>query len=116
MSELPADAADSSGGRYAAATDKEEFLTALASLRQQINNLDAEVIQLLGRRMAVAEKIGQYKKENDITILQTNRLNEILERSKRQGEQVGLTPDFIERYMEAVHLESVLRQEKVMKG
>jgi chorismate mutase len=66
--------------------------------------------------MAVAEKIGQYKKDNDITILQTGRLNEILERSKRQGTQVGLTEDFIEKYLEAVHLESVMRQEKVMKG
>jgi chorismate mutase len=97
-------------------TDKEEFVNALAGLREQINNLDAEVMQLLGRRMAVAEKIGQYKKENDITILQTARLNEILERSKRQGAQVGLTEEFVERYMEAVHLESVMRQEKVMKG
>jgi chorismate mutase len=97
-------------------TDKAEFVNALAGLREQINNLDAEVMQLLGRRMAVSEKIGQYKKDNDITILQTARLNEILERSKRQGAQVGLTEEFVERYMEAVHLESVMRQEKVMKG
>ncbi len=97
-------------------TDKAEFLTALAGLREQINNLDAEVMQLLGRRMAVAEKIGQYKKDNDITILQTARLNEIMERSKRQGAQVGLTEGFVEKYMEAVHLESVMRQERVMNG
>ncbi|WP_206680725.1 chorismate mutase [Hymenobacter polaris] len=97
-------------------TDKEEYLNALAGLRQQINNLDAEIIQLLGRRMSVSEKIGQYKKENDITVLQTARLNEILDRAKRQGSQVGLSEDFVERYMEAVHLESVQRQEKVMQG
>ena len=97
-------------------TDKEEFLNALAGLREQINNIDAEVMQLLGRRMAVAEKIGQYKKDNDITILQTSRLNEILDRSKRQGAQLGLTEGFVERYLEAVHLESVLRQERVMQG
>ncbi|WP_311136653.1 chorismate mutase [Hymenobacter cellulosilyticus] len=97
-------------------TNQREFLTALSSLREQINQLDAEIIQLLGRRMAVAEKIGVYKKENDITILQTSRWNEVLERAQRQGSSVGLTPEFIEQYFAAVHLESINHQNKVMEG
>lgn len=97
-------------------TDQREFLTALASFREQINQLDAEIMQLLGRRMAVAEKIGQYKKENDITILQTSRWNEVLERAQRQGTAVGLTHEFVEQYLAAVHLESITRQNKVMEG
>ena len=91
-------------------------LSALTGLREQINQLDAEVMQLLGRRMAVAEKIGQYKRDNDITILQTNRWNEVLERSQRQGHTLGLTPEFVQRYLEAVHLESINRQNKVMNS
>ncbi|WP_262490409.1 bifunctional 3-deoxy-7-phosphoheptulonate synthase/chorismate mutase type II [Hymenobacter lapidarius] len=97
-------------------TNEREFLTALASFREQINQLDAEVMQLLGRRMAVAEKIGQYKKENDITILQTARWNEVLERAIRQGQSVGLSTDFVEQYLAAVHLESIGHQNKVMEG
>jgi chorismate mutase len=97
-------------------TDKREFLTALASFREQINHLDAEIMQLLGRRMAVAEKIGQYKKENDITILQTSRWNEVLERALRQGQSVGLTPEFIEQYLAAVHLESINHQTRIMES
>jgi len=97
-------------------TDKAEFLTALAGLRQQINNLDAELLQILGRRMAVAEQIGQYKKDNDITILQTGRWNEVLARAQRQGAALGLTEEFVQRYLEAVHLESIQRQERVMRG
>ena len=97
-------------------TDQREFLTALASLREQINQLDAEIMQLLGRRMAVAEKIGLYKKENDITILQTSRWNEVLERAQRQGATLGLTHDFVEQYLAAVHLESIARQNRVMEG
>ena len=96
-------------------TDRQEYLTALASMREQINQLDAEMMQLLGRRMAVAEKIGQYKKENDITILQTSRWNEVLERSQRQGAQVGLTPEFVAQLLAAVHLESIGRQSRVME-
>lgn len=95
-------------------TDQREFLTALASFREQINQLDAEIMQLLGRRMGVAEKIGQYKKDNDITILQTSRWNEVLERALRQGQAVGLTSDFVEQYLAAVHLESINRQGRVM--
>ena len=96
-------------------TDKREYLTALSSLREQINQLDAEMMQLLGRRMAVAGKIGQYKKENDITILQTARWNEVLERSQRQGAQLGLTAEFVEQLLAAVHLESIGRQNRVME-
>ena len=73
-------------------------------------------MQLLGRRMGVAEKIGVYKKENDITILQTHRWNEVLERAQRQGASVGLTHEFVEQYLAAVHLESINRQNKVMEG
>lgn len=94
-------------------TDK-EFNTALEKLRNQINGIDDEILLLLGNRMKIAEKIGQYKKENNITILQTNRWNEILERAIRAGEKLGLSKEFILKYFDAVHLESINRQNKVM--
>ncbi|MFY8004816.1 MAG: chorismate mutase, partial [Chitinophagaceae bacterium] len=50
----------------------EEYHAALEKLRQQINHLDDELMQILSQRIKVAEKIGQYKKDNNITILQTN--------------------------------------------
>jgi chorismate mutase (EC 5.4.99.5) len=59
----------------------EEVHAALEKLRQQINHLDDELMQLLSTRMKLSEKIGEYKKNNNITILQTNRWNEILERA-----------------------------------
>lgn len=95
-------------------TDQREFNTALEKLRNQINGIDDEILQLLGNRMKIAEKIGQYKKENNITILQTNRWNEILDRGVKAGEKLGLTKDFITKYFDAVHLESINRQNKVM--
>src|ERR1043165_5933963 len=54
----------------------EEYHNALEKLRNQINHLDDELMQILGQRMKVAEKIGAYKMNNNITILQTNRWNE----------------------------------------
>src|SRR5271154_1145167 len=50
----------------------EEYHAALEKLRQQINHLDDELMQILSTRMKVSENIGQYKKDNNITILQTN--------------------------------------------
>lgn len=95
-------------------TDKKEFLTALAKLREQINHIDDELLVLIGERMKVADKIGEYKRDNNITILQTNRWNEILERATQRGEKLGLSPEFITRYFDAVHLESINHQNRIM--
>jgi chorismate mutase len=94
----------------------EEFHTALEKLRQQINQLDDELLQVLATRMKVAQKIGEYKKNNDITILQTNRWNEILERAIAKGNILGLSDDFITKYMDAVHMESIQQQNKIMNS
>lgn len=94
----------------------EEFHAALEKLRQQINHLDDELMQILGQRMKVAEKIGQYKKDNNITILQTNRWNEILQRAFGRGEKIGLSKEFVTKYFDAVHMESINHQNKIMNA
>lgn len=97
-------------------TTEQEFITALTTLREQINQADDELLTLLGQRMKLSDKIGQYKKENNITILQTNRWNDILERAYKKGEALGLTKEFITKYFDAVHLESIHHQNKVMNS
>ena len=97
-------------------TTAQEFITALTTLREQINQVDDELLTLLGQRMKLSDKIGQYKKDNDITILQTNRWNEILERAFQKGEALGLTKEFIVKYFDAVHIESIHHQNKVMNS
>lgn len=95
-------------------TSSEEYHAALEKLRQQINHLDDELMQILGQRMKAAEQIGLYKKNNQITILQTNRWNEILERAFKQGDKLGLSKEFITKYFDAVHMESINHQNKIM--
>ncbi len=96
--------------------NSEEYHNALEKLRNQINQLDDELMQILGERMKVAERIGQYKKENNITILQTNRYNEILERAFAKGSKMGLSEEFVTKYFDAVHIESINHQTKVLNG
>jgi chorismate mutase len=89
------------------------YHAALEGLRQRIDGLDDEIIQLLGQRMRLSEKIGDYKKANDISILQTTRWNSILERMQKEGGKVGLSNDFIKQFLDAVHMESIAHQTAV---
>ena len=93
-----------------------DFHTALEKMRQQINHLDDELMQILGQRMKIADKIGEYKKNNSVTILQTNRWNEILDRATKKASTLGLSPEFITKYLDAVHMESINHQNKIMNS
>jgi chorismate mutase len=97
-------------------TNEKEFVVALEKLREQINHIDDELMQLLGQRMKIADKIGEYKRANDITILQTSRWNEILERASKKGEALGLSKEFITKYYDAVHMESINHQTTIMNS
>ncbi len=94
----------------------ESFHAALDKLREQINHVDDELILLLGQRMKIAEQIGTYKKNNDVTILQTNRWNDILERAFQKADKLNLSREFITKYLDAVHMESINRQNKIMNS
>lgn len=90
------------------------FHAALDKLREQINHVDDELMQLISQRMNIAEKIGEYKKNNNVTILQTSRWNEILEKATKKGSTLGLSDEFVVKYMDAIHMESINRQNKIM--
>ncbi len=92
----------------------ESFHAALDKLREQINHIDDELMQLIAQRMSIAEKIGEYKRNNNVTILQATRWNEILEKALQKAGKVGLSEEFISRYMDAIHMESINRQNKIM--
>lgn len=95
---------------------QQEFINALATLREQINHIDDELLTLIGQRMKLADRIGLYKKENNITILQASRWSEILDRATAKGESLGLSRDFIVKYFDAVHLESINHQNNIMNS
>ncbi|HEX5668386.1 MAG TPA: chorismate mutase [Chitinophagaceae bacterium] len=94
----------------------ESFHLALDTLREQINHVDDELFQLLAQRMKIADQIGEYKKNNNVTILQTNRWNQILERAFHKSDKLGLSREFITKYLDAVHMESINRQTRIMNS
>ncbi len=93
-----------------------KLLDVLGELRQQIDVYDDDLLDLLEKRMKVAETIGQYKKENNITILQSTRWDEIINKVVAKGVDKGLSPEIIDTIFKAIHQESINHQMKVMNN
>ncbi|MDD2512951.1 MAG: bifunctional 3-deoxy-7-phosphoheptulonate synthase/chorismate mutase type II [Proteiniphilum sp.] len=87
----------------------------LSVLRDQIDDLDNELLQLLAKRMRVSREIGQYKLEHGMPILQTQRYDQILTDRAYQGERMEMSGDFVKKVLEAIHAESVRQQMEVME-
>lgn len=88
-------------------SDLQDYAKQLETLREQINLYDDDLLSLIASRMKVSKKIGQLKQENNITVLQASRWNEILEKMLQKGQNLSLSNDFIQNYMEALHVESI---------
>ncbi|MDR0894386.1 MAG: bifunctional 3-deoxy-7-phosphoheptulonate synthase/chorismate mutase type II [Prevotellaceae bacterium] len=82
----------------------------LSQLRKQIDECDNHLMQVLGKRMRISREIGLFKKEHDMTVLQTGRYNEILKKRGAQGVELGMDAEFIKKVFEAIHEESVRQQ------
>ena len=95
--------------------DEAEFHAALNQLRSQIDLLDSSLLDTMGDRMKVAMSIGQLKKDRNVAVLQSNRWNEILGRMILEGEQRGLSEEFVLKLFKSIHQESIRHQEKIMK-
>lgn len=96
--------------------DADDYNKKLAGLRTQIDELDAKLINVLAKRMKIADAIGRLKKERNVAVLQSNRWNEVLGRMILDGEEKGLSEEFILKLFKAIHQESISHQEKVFKN
>ncbi|MCF6171403.1 MAG: bifunctional 3-deoxy-7-phosphoheptulonate synthase/chorismate mutase type II [Bacteroidales bacterium] len=87
-----------------------DFQNKLESLRTEIDKLDGELLQILGKRMEIIDEIGLYKKENDITILQMKRWAGIIRDRLSIGTHLGLGEGFLKKLLNVIHKESLQRQ------
>ena len=95
-------------------SDNKTFKDTLSILREQIDQLDDEIMSKMAARMKISEKIGQYKKENGVTILQVARWEEIIQTRITLGKAMGLNPEFTSDLLKLIHQESIQIQTKVM--
>jgi chorismate mutase len=87
----------------------------LAGLRSEIDDIDAELLQLLARRMDVSAQIGEYKKQNNVTVVQMDRWKKILADHVATGADLGLSEEMITEIFEAIHQASIERQSRIME-
>ena len=95
---------------------EEKYNKELSNLRAQIDIIDNQLLETLGKRMKLAEGIGTIKSKHNVAVLQSSRWNEILGRMILEGETKGLSEEFVLRMFKAIHQESINHQEKVIKS
>ncbi|QDO92823.1 3-deoxy-7-phosphoheptulonate synthase [Formosa sediminum] len=92
-----------------------DYNDALNNLRAKIDVIDNQIIELLGKRMVVADSIGTLKRQKNVSVLQSKRWNEILGKMVLEGQDHGLSEEFILKMFKAIHQESINHQEKILK-
>ena len=88
----------------------------LSLLRKQIDQINDELLELLAKRMRVTCEIGQFKKEHKMPVIQQTRYNDLMERLVKNGEELGLSEDFVRSILVAIHEESVKQQLEIVNG
>lgn len=93
-----------------------DFNDHLDDLRKKIDNLDRELIEVLAARMAIVEKIGEYKRENNVTTYQVKRWDDIMKNRAELATKMNLTPEYIIEIYKIIHEESIRKQTEIMKA
>lgn len=96
-------------------SDSIAYQNSLDELRGVIDRLDDEILRLLSMRMEVAEGIGFIKRENNVMILQSTRWNQVVERILARSEELRLSKEFLNIILEAIHIESINKQKRIMQ-
>lgn len=90
------------------------FLNQLEDLREKIDHIDQEMIETLATRMRLIERIGEYKKDNNVTVFQLERWNEIMKTRPDWGHQANLASEFVKELYRVIHDESIRIQTEIM--
>ena len=91
-----------------------DFITILGELREQIDHVDKELFEIIAQRMDIVEKMGLYKKKNDVTVFQKDRWQQLSESRTKWAEDLGLNTEFMWDLFKLIHDASIKRQESIM--
>lgn len=94
----------------------ETHITDLRDLRIKMDSIDEQLVELLSGRMGISKAIGEYKKENGLTVLQLSRWREIIKTRKVWSEEMGLPDEFLRGILEQVHKESIRIQSEILNS
>ena len=86
------------------------------TMRRQIDDIDDQILEMIGRRMQVCRDIGEYKKEHDMTVVHEMRYSEIIDRWESRCEQLGIDREFVNRMFGLIHQESIRQQIEILNN
>jgi len=89
-----------------------EIQDLLTQYRNQIDSVDAQILELLAQRMEGVDKIGGYKRDHQVAILQLERWAEVLKTRGAMAEELGLQAGFVRKLLDLIHQESIRIQSK----
>lgn len=87
----------------------------LGYYRAQIDSVDSQIVDLLGKRMSAARAIGIYKIDHQIGVVQSARFEEVLQNAIRHGATLHLSEEFIRALYNDIHKESIQQQEELRR-
>ena len=87
----------------------------LNEFRKHIDECDAALIGILGRRMRIARSIGEFKREHNLTVLQSGRYNDIVKALDEKGLTEGISTECLRSIFETIHIESIRQQLEIDK-
>jgi chorismate mutase len=97
-------------------SENQEFINHLEDLRDQIDNIDREIFEAIAARMRIVDKIGYYKKANNVTVFQVNRWKEISENRMQWAKALNLNVDFMDEFFKLIHDASIRRQTAIINS
>ena len=95
---------------------EEDYIKKLSNYRAKIDMIDNDLVEILGKRMNLSDKIGKLKKDKNVAVLQSKRWNEILGKMILEGKDNGLSEEFVLKIFKAIHQESINHQNKILKN
>jgi chorismate mutase len=95
---------------------EEDYIKKLSNYRAKIDMIDNDLVEILGKRMILSDKIGKLKKDKNVAVLQSKRWNEILGKMILEGKDNGLSEEFVLKIFKAIHQESINHQNKILKN
>ena len=95
---------------------EEDYINKLSKYRAKIDIIDNDLVEILGKRMNLSDKIGKLKKDKNVAVLQSKRWNEILGKMILEGKDNGLSEEFVLKIFKAIHQESINHQNKILKN
>ena len=99
--------------RYESANNP-DFENRLDLLRNRIDAIDSELLEMLASRVEIVKEIGQYKRDNNVTALQINRWTQLMENRVKLGKSLDLDETFVKILFQLIHEDSVRMQTEIM--